>query len=326
MPHNPFPDPAAVLPGEAAMLAAVLADLTNDLPKLVYADWLEEHADPRGPFLREFTAAARNGGKLPKPGRLSKSWLDLTGITAVSAARDHELPISPDDLLRDALPALTFKSEPATDADILIGQSKFGGEPDVPRKFEWPEYQGRPLSFLAQFNLMRLSDSPVCRELPRDGLLSVFYAVNDTVITVDDVGGWRVYHFSNLDALERRPNPTDLDASDLTPPCRFQFAETITIQEGHRFESDAHFDAYHEHVRNEKGHQLLGQPNWLQGGAAWFYESENGRPKNCHLLTLDGDRNAGWSWGDAGLLYFGISADDLKAGRFDRTLFEFQCC
>jgi hypothetical protein len=34
----------------------------------------------------------------------------------------------------------------------------------------------------------------------------------------------------------------------------------------------------------------------------------------------------GWAWGDAGLLYFGIAADDLKAGRFDRTVFGMQCC
>lgn len=49
MAHNPLSDPAAVHPGEAEMLAAVLADLTDDLPKLVYADWLEERGDPRGP-------------------------------------------------------------------------------------------------------------------------------------------------------------------------------------------------------------------------------------------------------------------------------------
>ncbi len=175
MPHNPFPDPAAVLPGEAEMVAAVLANLTDDLPKLVYADWLEERGDPRGVFLREFTTASRSGGNLPDAGGFSKSWLDLTGCRAVAAVREHELPISPDELLKDALPALTFTSEPASDADLLIGQSKFGGEPDVPPGFEWPEFRGRSLSFLAQFNLMRLSRSPVCREFPHAGLLSVFY-------------------------------------------------------------------------------------------------------------------------------------------------------
>ena len=44
----------------------VLANLTDDLPKLVYADWLEERGDERGVFLREFVAVARSGGELPE--------------------------------------------------------------------------------------------------------------------------------------------------------------------------------------------------------------------------------------------------------------------
>ena len=71
---------------------------------------------------------------------------------------------------------------------------------------------------------------------------------------------------------------------------------------------------------------MLGLPDWLQGGPEWFDKKKKGRPKYRHLLTLGGDDAANWLWGDAGYLYFCISADDLKAGRFDRTLFEFQCC
>jgi uncharacterized protein (TIGR02996 family) len=152
MAHNPFPDPAAVLPGESEMLSAVLADLTDDLPKLVYADWLEERDDPRGPFLRAFTTAARNDGKLPKPGKLSKSWLDLIGVRAVMAVRELELPMPfpPDQFLRDARPALAFTSKKTKDRFLPVGASKFGGEPDVPAKFRWPRYEyGGPLAFLA---------------------------------------------------------------------------------------------------------------------------------------------------------------------------------
>jgi uncharacterized protein (TIGR02996 family) len=43
----------------AAFLSAILADPTDDVVRLVYADWLEEHDDPRGPFIRAQTELAR---------------------------------------------------------------------------------------------------------------------------------------------------------------------------------------------------------------------------------------------------------------------------
>ena len=46
-----------MLPGEADVLANVLADLSDHDAKLVYADWLEERDDRRGPLLRKFVTA-----------------------------------------------------------------------------------------------------------------------------------------------------------------------------------------------------------------------------------------------------------------------------
>jgi len=328
MPHKPFPDPAAVHPGEAEMLSAVLANLTDDLPKLVYADWLEERGDPRGVFLREFTTAARSGGKLPRPGKMSKAWLDLIGHRAVAAVRERELSLTADEMLRDALPAVAFTSKKAKDAAIPVGASKFGGEPDVPAKFRWPKYEyGGSLAFLAQFNLAELSVSPACRELPAEGLLSVFYARSGEVFDSSDKGGWKVYHFPDAGGLTRRGSPDDVPAEDRTTACRLAFSERLWLPEGNYFDLDALHTIYQQSVRRtDFSHQLLGGAEWLQGPAGWADRKKGGKLKYRHLLTLDGDKNAGWTWGDAGLLYFGISADDLKAGRFDRTVFEMQCC
>lgn len=326
MPHNPFPDPAAVLPGEAAMLSAVLANLTDDLPKLVYADWLEERGDPRGVFLRDFTTAVRNGGTLPEADGLSNAWLDLTGCRAVAAARKHGLPIMPDELLKDALPALTFISEPASDDALLIGQSKFGGEPDLPPGFVWPEYLSEPLSFLAQFDLAVLSTSPTVTELPRVGLLSVFYSTTGDVFTTSDVGGWRVFHFPNSGGLERGNLPEVLGSDARFQSCRLTFTETLVLPESREFNLDEHRDAYRNEVSNTHlGHLLLGNPRWIQG-EAWLVIETAGASSHRHLLSIDSDHRAGWMWGDTGMLYLGISTEDLKAKRFDRTLFEMQCC
>src|SRR5438045_3257308 len=89
MPKHPFPDPAATLPGEADILASVVANPADDTAKLVYADWLEECDDPRGPFLRAFVKAAHAGDPLPDSAAFPKPWLDLVGFTLVEGIREH---------------------------------------------------------------------------------------------------------------------------------------------------------------------------------------------------------------------------------------------
>src|SRR5688572_9698643 len=40
------------MPDRLAFLRAARANPTDDLPRLVYADWLDEHGDPPGEFVR----------------------------------------------------------------------------------------------------------------------------------------------------------------------------------------------------------------------------------------------------------------------------------
>src|SRR3954451_6868321 len=46
-------------PEEAAFLDRVCADPDDDAPRLIFADWLDEHGDPRGGFIRVQVALAR---------------------------------------------------------------------------------------------------------------------------------------------------------------------------------------------------------------------------------------------------------------------------
>src|SRR3954466_6350440 len=46
-------------PDEAAFLDRVCADPDDDAPRLIFADWLDEHGDPRGEFIRVQVALAR---------------------------------------------------------------------------------------------------------------------------------------------------------------------------------------------------------------------------------------------------------------------------
>lgn len=57
------------------------------------------------------------------------------------------------------------------------------------------------------------------------------------------------------------------------------------------------------------------QHEQLPKGEDWFL-----------LLQIDSDELPGWSWVDAGVLYFSITRSDLEAQRFDRAILTMQCC
>ncbi|WP_410634041.1 YwqG family protein [Amycolatopsis sp. cmx-4-83] len=59
------------------------------------------------------------------------------------------------------------------------------------------------------------------------------------------------------------------------------------------------------------GHQ---DPGLVEEAARWVL-----------LAQLDSDDDAGMIWGDAGMLYWVIRAEDLEAGRFDRARCTLQC-
>jgi len=51
-------------------MAAIIANPADDAPRLVYADWLEEHDDPRGEFIRVQIELARSKCEPPCPGNV----------------------------------------------------------------------------------------------------------------------------------------------------------------------------------------------------------------------------------------------------------------
>ena len=132
-PKPAIPNPAATLPGEADILANVVANLADDHAKLVYADWLEDRDDPRGPLLRNFVTAYRAGKKLPAVKSAPQSWRDLVGITLIEQARPA-LARHTDTFLRLARPASTFEATQEPGANLEVGASKLGGLPSTGRR------------------------------------------------------------------------------------------------------------------------------------------------------------------------------------------------
>lgn len=118
-----------------------------------------------------------------------------------------------------------------------VGQSHFGGLPDVPEGFEWPSYEyvekkylpfGKVedgetklchLHFIAQFNLEQISLLDKDNLLPKKGLLLFFYDCYNQCWGYDpkEKGSWRVLYFENIASLKRARTPEGVDPDFIFP-------------------------------------------------------------------------------------------------------------
>ncbi|MDR0965354.1 MAG: DUF1963 domain-containing protein [Myxococcales bacterium] len=285
---------------------------------------------------------------------------------AAIAARLREATI-PD---ADTLAALAERSWRITAtrtqmSAIELGQSRFGGRPDVPADFLWPTRDGRPLSFLAQLDLVEIA-APA---LPSRGWLLFFYDVEEQPwgSKPEDAAGSRVVYVDVArEALVRRSHPTDeIDAE--FQPCSLAFAEAIDLPDPYdsvveragvdiAYEQTEYYGAVLDELAgNETSsvddygvhHHLLGNPQLIQNDMraeceqmamasnpttrslpkARVKESMKRAPDEWQLLLqLDSDDDGPeWMWGDSGRIYFWIRRTDLAARAFDKTWLILQC-
>ncbi len=327
-----FPDPVCKLPDEYGLVAAVLAAPLDDLPKLVYADWLEERNDPRGEFLRAWLAARKAGKPLPKPYKgLSKCWLSVVGYTLDAWLTKLGHPAWGDAIRATAEPCVVVRSIPLKDGETVdTGKSKMGGLPD--RYYEpdddWPEGAMGPAAFVAQWNLAELAVSPCCARLPRKGVVSFYIDVASYIEDSGEQGLFGVqFHPDVAELVEEEPYDDLPEDNDLRA-CRVEFREWLSLPD-HR--SPALKKLMSEELREEyampyfdrpepKGsHRILGHAGPIQndpspaGKKAWSLLTEFGPDDDLRLEACDG-----------GTWYFMTPTADLKKGKFGDTQMEFQ--
>ncbi len=236
--------------------------------------------------------------------------------------------------------------------------SQLGGEPLLPEEVRWPEWKGKPLSFLAPIDLAEVH-AVLPSFLPRSGLLLFFYDQDQSVWGFDpkDEGAWKVFHVEGEVAYwQRRSTPAGVDkgARFQCKPIAFHamqsFPDAQRIESG--FARDRDWDAYyelrHEAFEGDVRHQMLGYPSPVQsddmeldcqlasngiylGGPEGYQDArvtelKSGAKDWKLLLQLDSDDDAGWMWGNAGTLYFWIREQDARRGDFSKVWLSFQCC
>jgi uncharacterized protein YwqG len=232
-------------------------------------------------------------------------------------------------LARAAIRLATARSD-----TIAIGASKIGGDPDLPRDLAWPDRAG-PMEFLAQIDLAEAA-AAVPTRLPASGHLWFFLRA----------GAWGgkpahdglVLYAAHAVELASRTFPGASPPRQTPKSCALSltgyedvpgnfYSPAILGPDAEEHEVEAYFE-----VRNYlsdaggSSHKLLGHDDPVQDSV--LEEARLVAKDDAEwilLLQLDTDDRAGMMWGDAGMLYFCIRADDLDARRFDRTLLIMQC-
>lgn len=251
--------------------------------------------------------------------------------------------------------------EPAIriEKDNKSGLSKIGGIPLGNASFQWPEWKGKPLSFLCQIDLSAIPKSESTSLLPNDGILYFFYDQEQSTWGFDpkDRGSWSVIYISEKNELKPINAPAGLSKEYIYNEKYIKFSELLMYPDWqddridklnlNDAQSDEYFELRSSIFQNQPAHQLLGYPSPVQGnqmdlesqlvsnglycGDATGYndpkakELEPGRYDWILLLQLDSDDDTGMMWGDVGMLYFWIRKNDLKNKDFSNVWMILQC-
>lgn len=255
--------------------------------------------------------------------------LDNIGLARVSHA-----------LTNAALPSIRLITQSTNDINLVSGKTKFGGSPDLPQTYIWPQYQGSPLPFIAQINLSDISPYDIKQCLPSTGMLYFFFDLNAYFTHFHDET-WRIlYHATSITQFEQIISQesklqyymcmidytTELTLPDYNPFDGFDTMLTRQFELPKKL-TELEEEAYYQVVEQLSGtahtkyhipiHRLLGYPDNVQ----WDMYSELGGVSTDWqlLLQVDSDSAPNTNWGDTGRIYFWIRKQDLAKGDFSKV-------
>jgi uncharacterized protein YwqG len=204
-----------------------------------------------------------------------------------------------------------------TEGAAIIGGSKFGGSPDLPADFEWPEGEFGPYRFLGQFNFKEIPDGP-SMGLPADGLLSLFFVWDE-----DGHAFWRDPHyvrgfrFDPSVPLKSIEPPSIVavgkcERIECSPGWSLPKWPDLMSKRAWPIEKELRepYDDLLTRLR-PTGRYLLGHPY----NPTLAYDPEPG-PAWRTLLTLVSDHDMWWEWHDSDWLVTFVEDDRLRASDF----------
>ncbi len=241
----------------------------------------------------------------------------------------------------------------------VVGSSRFGGLPDLPRGSTWPAVDGIRLAFAGQIDLGDIAGFEGAEVVPTTGLLSFFF---DAALTGYGEGeapdrSRVLYTDVPATALVRVDPPADVPAGfEVFPRASAGFEQSWTLPELEEIDGEEFptFPAIVPIVQTAKdrksyrtlrrkvrgptiGSKLFGHADAVQGGEIVFDairrqdRGERFRYEDYEWTNLDAlvaemrdlcllfQSAAGVSWGGIGVVYFWIRRRDLAERRFDRV-------
>lgn len=236
--------------------------------------------------------------------------------------------------------------------------SKIGGKPYVDNEhFIWPESSGKPMAFLAQFDLSEIAKQVKYKWLSGDGFLLFFYDVAEMPWGFDpgDRGKWTVLYQKTHGA--KVDYPADLDGFaiikesyidfrrvEVSPVFNDDSVRKLNLTEE---ELDLYIKRQDDAEDNLPIHQIGGFASPVQGnymelesqlasngiyvGDHKGYESEEAKALESGamewklLFQFDSDDELDVMWGDMGRIYFWVQESKSVLNQFDNCWLILQC-
>ena len=239
-----------------------------------------------------------------------------------------------EDIERVSRPAILLKTHKTDESEILIGQTKIGGQPDLPAHWPWPTHpSGQPLAFLGQVNLSEVAAVETLEDLPQSGVLYFFSVYgwqdeddSDPQLPNDptQVGWTQILFLSESDVpLQRRERPSDVNGFkgarvELIPTIALPDAQEPVMASLRWSEAEIEvFDQKLVYSFKAVRDYGLGHPaNHLLLGFADYVQEFVDVVADQHLQLLfqiASDDNTWMCWGDGGYIYFWIEPGATSA-------------
>ncbi len=268
-----------------------------------------------------------------------------------------------EELIKMIKPTIGIKTKVTDDKNLQVGKSKIGGKPDLPKDFEWPRANGKPMLFCAQYNLTELIKFDKQDQLPKKGFFYIFLSLDEKWNEFNGVNKPFKFIFSENENIIRTEFPSDIEENQKFKTAEIQYFQFYTIPDDENyklFEFDKKYDDFYfyfyqptdEYIIEElyqdsnKMHQILGYDRSIQSSVVYefaskelgLYGAESSEYKKKWneilelsktfelLLQLDCDDSETdlSRFGGSGVYYFGLSKTDLENKKFDSIKMSFQ--